>query len=176
VVKKLNTEGIINELKGQSVFFKKTPTSSKTTKKQRKTQKKKEKVSGDKSQTHRLTDLQTHKVTESQTYRLTDFSDYEVPPFNKLFRGELRLTWEQKKYLDELESTIARDMPERERYNPDHQRLTKNSVVRALVEIARRLELTVDASKFKNEKDLIEALAKSVTYRLTESQINEVTE
>ena len=118
MIKKLKTEGIINELKNQSVFFKKATTSTKPSKKQHKTHQKKEGVSGDKLQSHKLTDLQTHKVTESQTYRLTDFSDYEVPPFNKLFRGELRLTWEQKKYLDELESTIARDMPERERYNP----------------------------------------------------------
>ena len=175
MIKKLNVEGVVNELKGQSVFFRKTaPTHSPT--KSSKKRKKEKKVSNTKLQSPRLTDLQTHKVTESQTYRLTDFSDYEVPPFNELFRGEMRLTWEQKKYLDELESIIVRGMPEREKHNPDHQRLTKNSIIRALVEIARRLELTVDASKFKNEKDLIEALAKSVTHKLTESQTHKDTE
>jgi len=165
--KVLNTSAVLNELKGQSAFFNqpKSPTLPK-----RKQPKKKQ------PQTHRVTELQTDRVTESVSNRLTDFDEYDVPDYRKLQRLELRLTWEQKQYLDRLEGLISRDMPEGERTDPNYKRITRNSIVRVLVEIMRRLNLSVDASSFKNEKDLARDLFKKLTNRLTELQTTRVTE
>lgn len=128
------------------------------------------------SLTDRLTESQTNRVTESESNRLTDFDEYQVSDYRKLQRLELRLTWEQKKYLDDLEAVISRDMPEGDRADPNYKRITKNSIIRTLVEVARRLSLTVDASAFKNEQDLLKEIAQTLTDRLTESQTNRVSE
>ncbi|MGD8457007.1 MAG: hypothetical protein PVF83_11520 [Anaerolineales bacterium] len=158
--KKLNAGAVLNELKGQSAFFNppKSPTKAgmKPPEKQ--------------PQTHRVTDSQTDRVPESGTARLTDFEGYHVPDYRKLQRLELRLTWEQKEYLDRLEGIIARDMPEGERADPDYKRITKNSIVRVLVEILRYLNLSIDASCFKSERDLAKDVFAKLTDRLTELQ------
>jgi len=67
-------------------------------------------------------------------------------------------------------------MPEGERTDPNYKRITKNSIVRGLVEILRRLNLSIDASRFKSEKDLTRELLDKLTHRLTESQTPKVTE
>ena len=64
-------------------------------------------------------------------------------------------------------------MPEGERSDPNYKRITKNSIVRVLVEILRRLDLSIDASRFKSEKDLARDVFKKLTDRLTELQIHE---
>ena len=164
--KKLNSAKVLNELKGQSAFFSqpKSPTSikQKTPKKQ--------------PQTHKVTVSQTDRVTESGTDRLTDFDGYNVPDYRKLQRLELRLTWKQKEYLDRIEALISRDMPEGDRSDPDYKRITKNSIVRVLVEIMRCLNLTINASRFKSEKDLAKDLFKLLTDRLTELQTKNLSE
>jgi len=156
--KVLNTGAVLNELKGQSAFFNQpkypTPPKRKPKKKQ----------------------PQTHRVTESVTNRLTDFEKYDVPDYRKLQRLELRLTWAQKEYLDRLEGLISRDMPEGERSDPNYKRITRNSIVRVLVEIMRRLNLSVDASTFKSEKDLARDLFNKLTNKLTELQTTRVSE
>jgi len=162
--KKLNTSALLNELKGQSAFFNQPKSSTPHKRKNKKKQ----------PQTHRVTDLQTNRVTESVTNRLTDFKKYDVPGYRKLQRLELRLTWEQKQYLDRLEGLISRDMPEGERSDPNYKRITRNSIVRVLVEIMRQLNLSVDASSFKSEKDLARDLFNKLTNRLTELQTNRV--
>jgi hypothetical protein len=158
--KKLNATAVLNELKGQSAFF--SPPKSPTKAEMKPPEKQ--------PQTHRVTDLQTNRVPESGTDRLTEFGDYDVPDYRKLQRLELRLTWEQKEYLDRLEGIIARDMPEGERADPDYKRITRNSIVRVLVEILRRLDLSIDASRFKSEKDLARDVFNKLTDRLTELQ------
>ena len=158
--KKLNTAAVLNELKGQSAFFSQ-PKSPAIPKRQHKK---------NEPQTNRVTDLQTDRVTESETDRLTDFDAYHVPDYRKLQRLELRLTWEQKEYLDRLEAVISRDMPEGERSDPNCKRITRSSIVRVLVEILRRLDLSVDASRFKSEKDLAVDLYNKLANRLTELQ------
>lgn len=137
-------------------------------KKRRKTQKQ--------IQTNRATESVSDRVTDLQTNRLTDFTDYDVPDYRQLKRVELRLTWDQNKYLDDLASVITRDMPEGERSNPSYKRITKNSILRALVEYARRLKIQVDARKFNNERDLAQALADKIAESLTDLQTNRVTE
>lgn len=156
--KKLNTGPVMNELKGHSAFFDK---SKSPTRPQIVFQEKKD-------ITHKVTDLQTPKVTESETHRVTDFESYIVPDYRQLQRLELRLTWDQKEYLDRLEALITRDMPEGERSDPNYKRITKNSIVRGLVEILRRLNLSIDASHFKSEKDLTKELFNKLTHKLTE--------
>lgn len=118
----------------------------------------------------------SNEVTESVSDRVTEFDDYIVPDYRKLKRFEMRLTWEQKKFLDDLESIISRDMPEGERANPNYKRITKNSIIRSLVEITRRLEINIDASHFTNERDLTKALSREISRKITELQTNRVTE
>ena len=164
--KKLDAGTVINELKGQSAFFAQPESPPPAKRIPKKIQ----------PQTNRVTDLQTDKLTESETDRLTDFADYDVPDFRKLHRSELRLTWEQKEYLVRLEASIIRDMPEGERSNPNYKRITKNSIVRVLVELLRRINPSIDASRFKSEKDLATDLFKKLTDRLTELQTDKVSE
>ena len=167
--KDLNPEAIVNELKGQSAFFQKDR--SPTSKRSRRgpgdmvTQPAKK---APELQTNRLTESVSNVVTDLQSNRLTDFEDYNVPDYRKLRRVELRLTWEQNKYLDDLEGVISRDMPEGERADPNYKRITKNSVIRALVEIVRRLKLGVDAGNFKNERDLAKSIAAAIRAKLTD--------
>lgn len=127
-------------------------------------------------QTHRVTESVSTEVTDSQSHRLTDFSDYEVPDYRELKRTELRLTWDQDDYLGQLESKITRDMPEGDRSDPKYKRVTKNSIIRALVEYARRLNIRVDASRFRNEADLAKAIAEGIEAKLKDLQSNRVTE
>jgi hypothetical protein len=176
--KRLNTQGIVNELAGASVFFSPTPVpapvpDSKTLKispvpKPRR---------ANQAKAQRTPPLRQSAVpTESQTHRLTDFEDYDVPDYRRLRRAELRLTWEQERYLDDLEAVIARDMPEGERANPSYKRITKNSVLRALVEMARRLEVRVDAHRFRNERDLAKAVFGAFREKLAKLQTDGVTD
>jgi hypothetical protein len=139
-------------------------------------QKKRKKVPKLNLQTNRVTESVSDRVTDLQTNRVTDFADYDVPDYRQLSRVELRLTWEQNKYLVDLVSEIARDMPEGERSDPHYKRITKNSIIRALVEFARKLNPKVDAKKFRNERDLAQALADEMASLTANSQTNRVTE
>jgi len=173
--KNLNPEEVINELRGGSVFFqpKKTISPPPLDKPPR--------VSPSveaptKSQSYRVTDLQSLRVTELQSYRLTEFDDYEVPHFREMERSELWLTEEQTDFLVALAKLIARKRPEGEKRDPSYKRITQNSIIRVLVEIARRLKLTVDARNFKNEQDLAKAMWEELSYRLTDLQSSKVTD
>jgi hypothetical protein len=191
--KRLNTQGIANELAGASVFFSPTPVpapvpDSRTLKispvpKPRRTNQAKAQRTPPRKfaapaelQTHKVPDSQSSRETESETHRLTDFEDYDVPDYRRLRRAELRLTWEQERYLDDLEAVIARDMPEGERANPSYKRITKNSVLRALVEMARRLEVRVDARRFRNERDLAKAVFGAFREKFAKLQTDGVTD
>ncbi len=139
-------------------------------------QKRREKARKLTLQTNRVTESVSHGVTDLQTNRVTDFANYVVSDYRQLKRVELRLTWGQNKYLDDLVTVIARDMPEGDRSDPHYKRITKNSIIRALVEFVRRLELKVDAREFKNERDLAKALAEKIESLTTNLQTNRVTE
>jgi hypothetical protein len=86
------------------------------------------------------------------------------------------LTWEQKRFLDDWEEDIRQTMPEGERGNPDHRRITKNSIIRVLVEILRQIKITVDARNFRNEGDLLNALFEDLRKKIAESWSSEVTD
>ena len=110
-----------------------------------------------KSRTHGVRKSRSSRVPNSGTTGVPDFRSYDIPNYNKLNRIDLRVTWDQRYFLDDQELMIRRAMPDIERDNPNHRRLTKNSVVRVLVEIARQLELKIDARKLRNEADLLQA-------------------
>lgn len=163
--KKLNTAAIVNELHGQSVFFKDkvtppTPPLDKTSATQEK----------------KARDLRTSQVPELPGSQLPKLRTYELRNFDQLRRLDIRLTGEQKRFLDEMEETIRQQMPEGERDNPMSKRITKNSIVRVFVEIFRQLRLKVDASNFKNESDLLEALFAKLLHKVTNLRTSEVTD
>ena len=110
-----------------------------------------------KSRTHVVRNSRISRVPNSGTTGVPNFRSYDIPNYNKLNRLDLRVTWDQRYFLDDQELMIRRAMPDIERDNPSHRRLTKNSVVRVLVEIARQLELKIDARKLRNEADLLQA-------------------
>jgi len=164
MTKKLDEATVLNELREGSAFFRdarKSPTKKdikQTPPRRKKKAKKKTNL-----QSSRVTESVSNRVTDLQSYRVTDFDDYEIPDYRELKRGEMRLTWEQNRYLDDLVSEITRAMPEGERSDPQYKRITKNSIIRALVEIVRRLKLRVDAKNFRNERDLAQALAEALS-------------
>ena len=100
----------------------------------------------------------TPEVVKSRTHGVQKFEDYPLLHFRDLEKMDVFVTGEQLDYLKDLESVIVRGRPGMEKGNPLHQRLTKTSVVRALVEIIRRLDLTVDPQNFNNERDLLQAI------------------
>jgi hypothetical protein len=167
--KKLDVQGVMNEMREQSVHFrmakeKATPPPSRPSNRK------------GKRASHKVTDLQTSKVSKFESYRLTEFDDYRLPVFSDMWRGEVRLTWEQSAYLDQLEKAISRDRPEGDRSDPEYKRITKNSIIRALVELARRLNVSVDANSFRNERDLLEEVVKAVREKFTVSPSHKVTD
>ncbi len=155
--KKLNESAILNELREGSVFFRGQQSPVKEQSNER---------------VKPYSDTVTHSVSDplsqSHSVTLNHPESYEVPHFRKLKRLHLRLTKPQDKYLTALEDTISDARPEGERSDPNYKRITKNSIIRALVEIARRLDLSVDASSFNNERDLLKALVEELSKRLAE--------
>lgn len=124
-------------------------------------------TSSRKLQTSRLPESETARVPDKQTSRLPEFAHYDVPDYRKMQRIEVRLTWDQNKYLDDMEALIGRDAPDGEKSDPSYRRITKNSILRVIVEILRSLDVQVDASQFKNERDLLVALNQALKERLS---------
>jgi hypothetical protein len=127
-------------------------------------------------QSNRVTEFQTPRVPDKQSNRLPDFDTYDVPDFRKMQRIEVRLTWEQNKYLDDLEALIGRDAPEGDKSDPTYRRITKNSIIRVIVEILHELDIQVDASRFRNERDLLKAIYESLQTRLSKLQSSRLPE
>lgn len=167
--KNLNPESIVNELREGSVFFQPseavTPPSREPAKKRSTAPEKK---------SSEVTELRTSEVENLLTSVVRELRSYELRSFDELRRLDIRVTGEQKRFLDEMEETITQAMPEGERGNPDHRRITKNSIMRVFVEIFRQLRLKVDASRFRNERDLLEALFEELLDRVTELRTSEV--
>ncbi|MCI0565374.1 MAG: hypothetical protein MN733_43470 [Nitrososphaera sp.] len=172
--KTLDATAITNELKGQSVYFRKenlssTPPSNKPSKSG---QDKTTKVGN--SRTSELPELPTSQVLKSGTTEVPKLQSYELRNFDALRRLDVRLTGEQKRFLDEMEENIRQQMPEGERNNPDSKRITKNAIIRVFVEIFRQLGLPLNAKRFKNENDLLETLFKALLMKIPELRTSEV--
>lgn len=118
-------------------------------------------------QSSRDTEIQTPRLPDTQTSRLPDFETYEVPDYRKMQRIEVRLTWEQNKYLDDLEAIISRDTPEGDKSDPGYRRITKNSIIRVLVEITKRLNIQIDARNFRSEKNLLKTMRNELKNRIS---------
>lgn len=84
-------------------------------------------------------------------------------------RIEVRLTLDQIRFLDDLEWELGRSLPDLERADPESRRITKNSIIRVLIEILRSLHLEIDASHFRNERDLLLTLHRLLKERLTDA-------
>ncbi|MCC6614118.1 MAG: hypothetical protein IT320_11620 [Anaerolineae bacterium] len=91
-------------------------------------------------------------------------------------RLDIRITGEQKRYLDDLEEDLRQSMPEMERDNPEHQRITKNSFIRVLLEVARQLDLRVTGEHIHNEADLLQAVFETLQTKLPDFRSSEVPE
>ena len=189
--KVLNADAMVNELKGNSVFFKKDTTAPKSP---RRTpppvSPEKSSSPNNKSRTSEVPDSRTSEVTksgssgvtksrssedpESESHELPKLQPYELRNFDKLRRLDARVTNIQKRFLDELEDTIREQMPEGEANDPMSKRITKNSILRVFVDIFRQLDLKIDASNFKNEADLLEELYKQLITKLADIRSSEV--
>jgi len=112
------------------------------------------------------TEFRTSEVPKSESAEVRELGSsgvgklrsYELRKFDELRRLDIRITGEQKRFLDDLEEDIRQAKPEGDLTNPDYQRITKNSIIRALIEIARQLEIKLNASTFQNENDLLQDL------------------
>jgi hypothetical protein len=102
------------------------------------------------------------------TTEVPHFRSYEVPHFKKMKRLDVRLTKEQKHFLEDLEDQVREEMPEGESDNPHSRRITKASIVRVMVEFFRQMSTPIDASAFKNENDLLEEWFNKLTVQLQE--------
>ena len=122
------------------------------------------------SQDHRQPLSQSSDKPESRTPRLPEIHGYNVRKYDQLRRIDLRLTGKQKRYLDDLFEDIKQDIPEGDRSDPEYRQVTKSSIIRAVLEILRQMQITVDASEFRNEGDLLLALFEALCKRLTESR------
>ena len=134
-------------------------------------------------QSSEVTELRSSKVTKSvspelpklQSSKITDLQTYEVKNYKKLKRLEIRVTRDQRRFLDDWEDLIRDKMPEGERNNPDSKRITKASIIRAFVEIFRQLNLQIDPKNFRNEIDLMNEIYAELKDKVTKSVSSEVT-
>ncbi len=163
--KKLNVEAITSELAGgASLYFRPVPSpipdKANVARKepQNSVLPKSRSAEVRKSVTSKVPKFQSPVVPKSGSSEALDLNDYPIVAFQELARLDIRLTWEQKEYLDRLETAMARNSAGVDRNDPESQRLTKNSVLRSLVEIARQLNLNIDAGSCRNERDLIKAI------------------
>jgi hypothetical protein len=115
-----------------------------------------------KSRSTALQQSGTTAVQKSKTKTSGDFQNYQLLDYREYKKLDARLSWEQVRYLNELEALIARRAPGLEKNNPLSKRMTKSSIVRALVEIAMRLSISFDPSTFRNERDLLRALDRAL--------------
>jgi hypothetical protein len=166
--KQLNTAAIQNELAG-SVYFARPAAQAipqSPTRRQRKTRKT--------QQTAEVRKSRTTEVPKSGSAAVPELRSYELRKYDRLRRLDVRLTREQLRFLQELEDDIRDRMPEIERDNPEHRRITKSAIVRVLVEMFRQFDLPVDARKFRNEHDLMKELHRQLVNALRKSGSSEV--
>src|SRR5688572_18702954 len=116
----------------------------------------------------------TSELPKSVSSGVRKLRSYELRKFDELRRLDIRITGEQKRFLDDLEEDIRQAMPEGDKSNPESQRITKNSIIRAMLEIARQLKLKVDGKAFHNENDLLHALFEELARQLPNSRSSEV--
>jgi hypothetical protein len=110
----------------------------------------------------------TSEVPHFGSTALPNIRSYEVPHFKSMKRLDIRLTKEQKRFLEDLEDQIREEMPEGESENPKSRRITKASIVRVMVEFFRQMNTPIDASIFKNENDLLDEWVKKLTIQQQE--------
>jgi len=166
--KKLNADDMLNELKGQSVFFKGAEN--------RLTPPPKKSASPNKDwpRTIKLPKSRTIEVTKSGTSDVPELQTYELRNFAALRRLDIRVTGDQKWFLEEMEEMIRQQMPEGESNNPESKRITKSAIIRVFVEIFRQLKLPINARKYQNEHDLMDGMFKSLLKKIPELRSTEL--
>lgn len=166
--KQLNVAGIQNEL-SQSVYFAR-PKPTRSPKMSLPESKRPAKV----KLTSEVRKSRTPEVTKSGTAEVPQLRSYELRKYDRLRRLDVRLTREQLRFLQDTEDDIRETMPEIERNNPEHRRITKSAIVRVFVEIFRQFDPKIDASRFYNEHDLMNALFKQLLDQLPKSRSSAV--
>ncbi len=126
-------------------------------------------------QSSRQPEIQT-TVPELQSSDKPDFQTYRVPAFNKMPRIEARITREQNRYLDDLEWEISRSREEADRSQSQFKRITKNSIIRCLIEMLRQFDVKVEARNFQSEQDLLDALVKELHIHISKYQSSRLPE
>src|SRR5690606_25798849 len=114
------------------------------------------------------------EVTKSGTTGVPQLRSYELRKYDRFRRLDVRLTREQLRFLQDMEDDIRDTMPEIERDNPEHRRITKSAIVRVFVELFRQFDLEIDAHRFHNEHDLMHELQQQLTNRLPKSRSSAV--
>ncbi len=127
-------------------------------------------VPNSQSVTPEVTNSASSKPRKSATPAVRKLQTYELTNYDKLFRLDVRLTYDQIAFLDKLEAEIRLNRPDLERNRADHKRITKNSVVRVLIEIMRQIDLQLDASQFYNELDLFDAIYQELKRALSQTE------
>lgn len=165
--KQLNTTSIRNELSG-SVYFTRPPTTTPPPSAARQPKRPATKPTAEVRQSG------SAAVPQSGSTAVPELRSYELRKFDRLRRLDVRLTRDQLRFLQALEDDIRDQMPEIERDNPDHRRITKSAVVRVLVDMFRQFDLPVDARRFRSEHDLMNELHRQLIHRLRQSGSSEV--
>jgi hypothetical protein len=110
----------------------------------------------------------TAEVPQSRTAVVPKSGSYELRKYDQFRRLDVRLTREQLRFLQEMEEDIRERMPEVERSNPEQRRITKSAIARVMVELFRQFDLKVNATRFRNEHDLMRELHQQLINRLRE--------
>lgn len=165
--KQLNTTSIRNELSG-SVYFTRPPASTPPPRAARQPKRPATKP------TAAVRKSGSSAVPQSGSSAVPELRSYELRKFDRLRRLDVRLTRDQLRFLQRMEDDIRDQMPEIERDNPDHRRITKSAVVRVFVDMFRQFDLPVDARQFRSEHDLMNELHRQLINRLRHSGSSEV--
>jgi hypothetical protein len=165
--KQLNTTSIRNELSG-SAYFTRPPATTPPLPAARQPQKPATKSTAE------VRKSRSSGVPKSGSAEVPELRSYELRKFDRLRRLDVRLTRDQLRFLQALEDDIRDQMPEIERDNPDHRRITKSAVVRVFVDMFRQFDLPVDARRFRSEHDLMNELYRQLVDRLGQSGSSEV--
>lgn len=174
--KTLNITSIQNELKGASVFFQRpvntpsVPQSNKAKQGTAKPRKRKQSRSAVVRKSRPSAVSQSGRTTAHQSVSAEppQSRSYELRKYNQYKRLDVRLPKTHHRYLSDLEDDIRDTMPEIRRDNPEHRIITKAAIVRVYIELFRQLDIAINAKRFHNELDLLDALNEGLKKRFSQ--------
>ena len=179
--KRLNVTSIQNEL-SQTAYFARPVAQQRSTSRPKppvpkQKRSKKLKKTPDKTtelKKAKIPDFESNKVSKSETHKVSNFQSYKLSNYKTFKHMGIGLTRDQVRYLQKLEDHISDTRPDIDKNNAHHKRITKASIIRVLVEMARQLELTVNARQFQNEHDLYQAMLEKMALKLSNFESRKV--